>query len=91
MLEFGNPITESRIAYRAAKAFKLEQELTQARQQSNQRDINQQVNARTNPLPASAVGGGGAVQRGSELLGLDPVNNPEDRAKVLALTERTFR
>lgn len=90
MQELSNPVTAPRIAYRAAKAFKLQQELNQARQQSNQREINQQVNQRTNPLPASAAGGGGAVQRGSELLGLDP-SNPDDRAKILALTDRTFR
>lgn len=88
--ECSNPLTGPRIAYRAAKAFKAEQDLAQARQQSNQRDINQQVNLRTNPLPASAVGGGGAIQRGSELLGLDPAN-PADREKILALTERTTR
>lgn len=90
MHELTNPITAPRIAYRAAKAFKAQQELAEARQQTNQRDINQQVNLRTNPLPASAVGGGGAVQRGSELLGLD-ASKPEDRARILALTERTFR
>lgn len=88
--ELGNPATAPRIAYRAAKTFRLEQELNQTRQQVSQREVTQQVNLRTNPLPVSAVGGGGAVQRGSELLGLDPTN-PADRAKILELTERTTR
>ena len=74
-------------AYRIAKGAKAQKDLAAIQGTQQQQQQNQNVALRTGPLPASSVGGGGAVNQNAGLAGLD-MNDPADRQKVIAMASK---
>ncbi len=86
-MEFGgNRAANARIAYRAARAFKLEEELSTIKGAANQQQVDNKVALRTGPIPASAVGGGGAI---SPNVRPNP-STPEGKSQLLGTFQKAL-
>lgn len=69
-------------AYRAVTGYLAKKELAKVKASAKEQETQETVALKTNPLPASAVGGGGSAGESLD------ARNPDDRQKILERAQR---